>query len=409
MTTSAARLIHRGWQVSPYTAKTRAYLSYKRLPFTDVEPSLFSLYTTVRKNVGQVIMPTVELQSGKWLQDSSAIIDHFENEEHERPEKSSRRLLLPHCRPPSSSSSSSSSDAALPLVASSLLELFGDEFLIAAALHYRWGRGPVPYNFALGEFARCGLPFLPSFVATPLVGPVGAKMRDYFPVMGINKETGKGIEECVTILLAAMEKQLGTSPYVLGSRPCIGDFAIYGPLWAHLYRDGGAPEIWGPNVLRWMNKMTTGSHHDGVEVAKTTSREQTEEAIETLAPVFKMIVEDSLPFSRAVVGAIDKYCEANKSATKLPRSLGPTPIEWRGVKATRKMPPFHQWKVQRVCEAYEGGGEKGRVEVDKWLRMLSGSDATVIPRINNPIGRDDRFKEFLVGRTGAGAERQKKT
>ena len=33
---------HYGWLVSPYTAKTRAYLQYSQQPFVDVEPSVWT-------------------------------------------------------------------------------------------------------------------------------------------------------------------------------------------------------------------------------------------------------------------------------------------------------------------------------------------------------------------------------
>ena len=58
---SFGRVVHRGWQVSPYTAKTRAYLKWKRVPFEDREPSFVELYSKVRPNIGgKVMMPTVK-------------------------------------------------------------------------------------------------------------------------------------------------------------------------------------------------------------------------------------------------------------------------------------------------------------------------------------------------------------
>mmetsp|Transcript_47605 Transcript_47605/g.153344 ORF Transcript_47605/g.153344 Transcript_47605/m.153344 type:complete len:103 (+) Transcript_47605:453-761(+) len=46
-----------GWMASPYTAKVRSMLSYKRLPFTDVVPSAMQLRLTVKPAVGRVDRP----------------------------------------------------------------------------------------------------------------------------------------------------------------------------------------------------------------------------------------------------------------------------------------------------------------------------------------------------------------
>ena len=69
---------HYGWPVSPYSAKTRSYLRYKGIAFSDCTPAFWTLQGKVKRGVGKVIMPSVQLASGEWLQDSSAIVDEFE-------------------------------------------------------------------------------------------------------------------------------------------------------------------------------------------------------------------------------------------------------------------------------------------------------------------------------------------
>jgi hypothetical protein len=44
------------------SAKVRAMLAYKRIPFTDLEPSLEQLKASVAPNVGRVCMPAVKLE-----------------------------------------------------------------------------------------------------------------------------------------------------------------------------------------------------------------------------------------------------------------------------------------------------------------------------------------------------------
>ena len=101
-----------GWLVSPYTAKVRAMLHYKRIPFTDVVPSAFYLQSTMSKAVGRIIMPTVKLQgsvltdANPWRQDSALICDEIEKAHPEFPTRPSGPAQR---------------------MASSLLELHGDE------------------------------------------------------------------------------------------------------------------------------------------------------------------------------------------------------------------------------------------------------------------------------------------
>jgi glutathione S-transferase len=152
---------HYGWLVSPFSAKTRGYLRYSGLPFTDVEPNLVRYMTTIRTAVGRPIMPTVQLADGRWLQDSSDIIDHVE-----------RTQDVPSVIPPGPSQR----------VASALVELLADEWLPMAAIHFRWNTTENAV-FAIDDFARSGLPFLPRAVGRPIMRRVSRRFQNYRSVL----------------------------------------------------------------------------------------------------------------------------------------------------------------------------------------------------------------------------------
>ena len=122
-----------GWLSSASSAKVRAMLAYKRIPFTDLEPSLEQLKASVAPNVGRVCMPAVKLeqaaeqQCGKdtaakspfakrekrshsewWRQESAVICDDLEAAHPEHP-----------TTPP----------GVCQRLAASLLELHGDAWL----------------------------------------------------------------------------------------------------------------------------------------------------------------------------------------------------------------------------------------------------------------------------------------
>ncbi len=73
------KIRHFGWQVSPYSAKTRSYLRYAGVEFQDVSPILFTFVRKIQPAIGDVAMPTVELENGRCLKDSSKITDYFES------------------------------------------------------------------------------------------------------------------------------------------------------------------------------------------------------------------------------------------------------------------------------------------------------------------------------------------
>ncbi len=348
---------HFGWAVSPYSAKTRSYLKYIHHDFDDREPSVFTLAVSIKKAVGRPIMPTVRLTDGRWLQDSSVIIDHYEGTGE-----------YPSVHPP----------GRLQKFAAALLEVFADEWLPMTALHYRWH---VAQNeqFALNEFARCGLPFLPRFIGRRAIAGFAAKMKSYLPVLGVSDATVAGVQETARLTISVLNDQFAQTRFVFGDRPCTADFSLYGPLWAHLYRDPGSRYLFdeAPHVVRWMEELTQGVTSAGDFLPD-------DQVSLALDPLFECVFNDQWSWIRILCGSIEDYCEANPSASRVPRALGKAPFVVRGVQGQRKLVTFVQWKAQRAVSAYESE------TADPWIqRVLKLSDdglaGEVIPNIRFPF------------------------
>ncbi len=355
---------HYSWLVSPYSAKTRSYLMYKGIDFEDHSPSLRKLTWTIRRAVGRPIMPTVLLPDGTWLQDSSAIIDHFE-----------QRFHAPTSTPPGTNQR----------LACALIDLFADEWLPMAALHFRWG---VPENaaFAQAEFARNGMPWLPTRLGVRAIQPMAQRLQGYLPLLGVNETTIPGVSDTVKATLAAAEATLSVQKYLFGDRPCLADFSLFGPLWSHLYRDPGTTHMFSdsPHVVAWMERLRTGHHG---EIGEFLPNDQVPTSLQ---PMFDCIIEDLLPWIRTLVDAIDGYCQEHPEALRVPRSLGEATFTIRGRSGQRKLVTFVQWKAQRACEAYrkaEGGAE--------WLASVGCVESsTAIPVIGHPF-RLENYKAVL--------------
>lgn len=368
------RYIHYGWPVSPYTAKTHAYLRFKGIPFEHRVPSALTLARTIRAAVGKIIMPTVQTPEGTWWQDSSAIIDAFE-----------ARFESPSIVPPGPSQA----------LASLLLEVHADEWLPAVHLDTRWN---IPDNnrFAIEEFAQHGFPWLPGFLGRRAAGAFAKKMQGYMPMLGVDETTRPGLRTFLDGLIGALDEHLAVHPMLLGTRPCLGDFALYGPLWAHIYRDPGSRERFddAPHVVRWMKRLGQDEQPAGEFLAN-------DEVPATLDPIFAVLFAEQWPFVQALIEHIDRYCDEHPDATRVPRALGWAPFSVGGTKGRRKLTTFSQWKLQRPLSHYAGLTPSQREAADAWLDRVGGQ-ALRETTVANPFDYVD-FKMRLRGRPKARA------
>jgi len=357
---------HYGWLVSPYSAKTRSYLRFKQIPFQDQVPTARQLGTTIRRAVGKPVMPTLLRPDGVWMQDSSEIIDHLEKEFPEpalTPRGPAQRLV------------------------SLLIELHADEWLPIVALHYRWNLEENSL-FARNEFARFGFPWLPRFVGRPLAEPMARKMSSYLPLVGVSEETIPGIGSFTAGLIEGLDEHFARHSYLLGGRPCLGDFALLGPLWAHLYRDPGSRCLFdeAPEVTEWMRRMLNPTDEWGGFLLH-------DEVPTTLDPLLKTLFDEQFSFLKDLIDAIDTYCDQHPNASRVPRSLGDHPFVIGGQKGTRKLITFTQWMAQRPLSLYQGLSDDEREKVDRLLIRTDGLEAMQL-RVRNPFERRN-FKMAL--------------
>jgi len=358
---SRPRLIHRSWPVSPYSAKTRAYLRFKQVDFEERQPSVVGLMWTVRRAVGRAVMPTVQVDDD-WLQDSSVIIDTLE-----------QRLEGPSIRPPGPTQH----------LASLLLELHGDEWAVIPAMHFRWNR-PQNKQFAIAEFARCGAPWLPGPLGRRLVGPVADRMQSYLPVLGVHPHTESGVASYTRGLIAQLQVHLARYRYVLGDRPCLGDFALYGPLWAHLYRDPGSRELFdeAPDVVAWFERLR--------RPPKPGAFLERDVVPETLDPIFRTLFAEQWPYLQVLVARIDAWCSAHPGADRVPRALGTTQFTIGGEVGERKLVTFGQFMLQRPVDHYQGLTGSARASAERWLTRVGGREALSIEVRHPMIYRNHR-------------------
>ena len=225
-----------GAPVSYYTGKVRAYLRYKQIPFEEILATREVYRDVILPRTGVRFIPVLIADDGTAVQDSAAIIDYLE-----------ARFPTPSILP----------NERVGELVGLLFELYADEWLVVPAMHYRWS---LPENraFAIQEFGRLSAPNASPeeqrAVGEKLSGPFAGAL----PHLGVTDATIPAIETSYRELLADFSTHLAEHPYLLGSRPTRGDFALFGPLYAHLYRDpasGRFMQAVAPEVAGWVERM----------------------------------------------------------------------------------------------------------------------------------------------------------
>lgn len=373
-----------GWLVSPYTAKVRAMLAYKRLPFKDTEPTLFALLFTVKPAVGRIIMPTVRQADGSWMQDSALICDELESAHPS-----------PSTTPPGPAQR----------LASMLLELYGDEWLTLLALHFRWDT-PGNAAWAPEEFGRCAAPCLPGWASARLMTPFVEKMKSFRAVHGVSNLTQPGLRRLAVQLIAALDAHLGQCPYLLGGAPCRGDFALYGPLWAHLYRDPHSRHLFdsASHVRRWFERLHGHARDDGFpQLLRRGSKPEPDgdflagdEVPGTLDAIFSSLFDEQWPFLAEMVARIDQHVGhsmGNAGRLRIPRALGAVRFRVGGSEGSRRQVTYQAWRLQRVLDTYDQLGAEGKVAADAWLSRLHARDRFLSVRPKYRLERENSLPQ----------------
>lgn len=362
---------HFGWTVSPYSQKTLAYIKFKNIPHENKAPNFLQLNGKIKKNVGKMIMPTVLTPEGQWWQDSAEIIDRFEK-------------LYPDF--------SIQPEGYKQQITAHLFELIGDEWLIMPALQYRWTL-PGNAKFAIDEFAKNGAPFLPKFLAKLVGVKVSKMMQAYMPRFGIVGETQKGVCQFTEQFIAQLDQHFAQHDFLLGAKPCIGDFALFGPLYAHLYRDPASTPLFAKagNVEAWIKRLLCPS--DDMRHGEFLADDQVPE---TLYPMLKVLFAEQFEFVVGVINAVEQHAKAEPERTKPSRIVGMTDFSIGGVKGRRAQFAFTQWKAQRSLSIYQKLSPPQQLDVQQWLSLFGGEKFAQL-NIEQPLVRIDN-KEFFAQR-----------
>jgi glutathione S-transferase len=358
-----------GAEFSLYSGKARAYLRYKKLEFDEVLSTVAVYKTIIMPETGVKFIPVLKTLDNSYLQDTTNIIDQLELKHPSRsvyPTTPKQKLV------------------------SLLFELYGDEWLLIPAMHYRWNHNNYPFIFQ--EFGNIIHPRFPAFIRGFLGKKIAGRFRDMVPLLGLTKKTIPEIEKWYEqSFLVDFNHHLSKYPFLLGDIPCIGDFGLFGPLYAHLYRDpypGKLMKEIAPNVADWVERLKDASLVEGEFL-------NDDEIPETLIPLLNNLFNMQWP---VLVDTADKLHDWTVKQFRgdlideplaCPRKLGMHEFNFLGIKEQRMVLPHSQWMMQRPLNFYQSLSSQKQSEMEPFLISINGLNAlqtalkTEVNRKNN--------------------------
>jgi glutathione S-transferase len=343
---------------SLYSGKLRSYLLKKAIPFIERAPSIITYKRFIVPRTGVRFIPVLHTPDDEVLQDTTAIIDELEK-------RYPARSVYP-------------ATPRQQLVAL-LLELYGDEWLLIPAMHYRWNFPEDNQPFIHEQFGAMAFPWLPRALQRVLGKKLGARFQALLPRLGISEQTIPAIEASWQALLADLERHFSAHDFLLGARPSIGDFGLIGPMYAHLYRDpypGRLMRENAPAVAAWVERMQS-------EQAASSEFLPVDDIPETLWPVLQRMVREQVPVLQDTEQALAHWVKDQSPGTEVPRSLGEHDFQLDDAHGQRMILPHSLWRWQRPRD---------------YLRALSVSHRNQAMAVAERLGLETALKqEPLVG------------
>lgn len=340
---------HWGWPSSPYSAKTRGWLRFKGVEFADEVPTLGQMLGRIRKTVGRVVLPVVITPTGELLQDSTVIIDTI-----------NRREPGPSAFP----------TTPRQRFVARLLELYADEWVSIIAMHTRWN---LPNrDFIVADFGACAAPRMSGWVQRMVGRRLAKRMSAYLPKLGIGKTTTIAIEAWLEELLDTLEAHFNEHRFLLGDAPCIGDFALMGPLHAHVDRDPASAYFLErrPAVRAWLARVHAGE--------RGTTWLRGDALPWTMPAILRRFFADQVPFLASTAQALAQWRAEHPEPKRVPRSMGRAPVQIGAATGERARSTYALWMLQRALAAFDTA--PASADLSGWLAEAQGEAFALLPR-----------------------------
>ncbi|MFK7977566.1 MAG: glutathione S-transferase N-terminal domain-containing protein [Halioglobus sp.] len=363
---------------SLYSGRARAYLIKQGIAFQEYSTGHESFKADILPKGKLPTIPTLMTPQGEVIRDGAAIIEHFEaaNGRPCQPAGPRQQFL------------------------SALFDVVGTDGLLRPAMHYRW-------NFPDDNLNFVGYHFLHSQRDVPerqdKTDHMMNRMRHAAMLFGVTEESQSTVEDLYLELLDALNAHFEQYPYLLGWRPCVGDFGLLAPLYAHLGRDPHPARIMqdrATRVYRWVERMNRADQDAPEYFNAGTDFLADDEIPETLLAVLRVVAEDFVPETRAAADRINAWLSENPpeegaaAVGRLAFSVGNGEFTLRGQTISALAQPYRFYLLQRVQSIYASLSEGEQASIDAMLASCGMTELLSITLDRN-LGRDDNLEVWL--------------
>ena len=364
-----------GSPMSLYTGRARSYLIKAGIDYREEPHASRHFYESVLpKAGGRRGIPTIEFPDGGVIRDGVAIIDHFEERNGHRfsPTTPKQRIV------------------------SRLFDAIGAEGLLRPCMHYRWNHDRENQDFLKFHFQTI---YLEDSVAA-----ADARMKlireQVNPVWGVLPETEALIESLHMAMLEKMNAHFADHPYLLGGKPCIGDFGMMAPMYGHLGRDPkplSLMQIHAVRVFRWVERMNRPEPDMGEFAGAEETYLEGDRVPGTLIELLKHFAIDFVPETRAACRCINDWLRDNPelpSGTVAERGIGMGDFEIQGIPLSTMAQPFRFYVLRRVQDEYESLATSDQRAVDALLAACDMGELLGL-KLTRDIGRANNLEVWI--------------
>ena len=315
---------------SLYSGRARSYLINNGIAFRELSTGHESFKADILPKGKLPTIPTLLTPGGEVIRDGAAIIEHFEAQSG-RP-----------CQP----------RTARQQIVSALFDVIGTDGLLRPAMHYRWNYPEENLDFVRYHFfhSQRDLP-----AREEKTEKMMDRMRHAVGIFGVTDETIELVEALYLEYLSALNAHLETVPYLLGWKPCIGDFGLLAPMYAHLGRDPAPLRIMqqqAVRVHRWVERMNRADQDAPEFFNAGTDFLPDDEIPETLLEILRHFAIDFVPETKAACEVVNEWIDSQSvlvSGTKVERFLdGLATFDIEGKRMSSIVMPFRFYLLKRL-------------------------------------------------------------
>lgn len=319
-----------GSNMSYFTGKMENYFRVRGIPYQLKSMQFPAFKKRMEAEVGLQQMPAVILPDGRWMTDTTKMIQWFESQFPEN-------KIIP--------------DDPVQAFLCLLIEDWADEWWWRTAMHYRW------------DYSE-GAHFASRHLAVELLESISAPIflkkfflqyrqrKGYTIGDGITPENIEKIEGDFKILLENLERIFADRGFLLGERPSLADIGLAGPFFRHFALDPIPAEILrqeAPQVFNWVSRLwsTPISDYSGKLMVSVP---------DDLEPLFRQIGSTYLPYLCANVDAVS----ANKK--RFDAKVGG--IFFKGARYSK----YRVWCLKELRSNYEALPKKAKEIIRQLLK-----------------------------------------